>query len=249
LPRHPLTNDPIKGFIKLFGTTARYHHRHEVFRDFIFCSAAALSNQGGRFSQAREDEYLQTINRYVPEDRAAFQQLFALLVQALEPEPRDVLGTIFMNLELGDAWRGQFFTPFEISRMMAELLFSPETEDQLAHGEPISVSEPAVGAGGMVLAVVEAVLKRGYNPAKVIRAHAIDVDRTAALMSYIQFSLWNVPAMVVVGNALTLEEREVWDTPAAVNMLFGGGPVQPLTSGQRSVEVRAKDGPHILKRA
>jgi len=243
------TDDPIKSFVKLFGTTAQYHHRHEVFRDFIFCSAAALSNQGARYSQKREDEYLQTINRYKSEDRAAFQQLFALLVQALEPEPRDVLGPIFMNLDLGDAWRGQFFTPFEVSKMMAELLFNKETEAQLARGEPISVSEPAAGAGGMVLAVVDAVLKRGYNPARAIRAHAIDIDRTAALMSYIQFSLWNVPAMVVVGNALTLEEREVWDTPAAVNAIFGGGPIQPLTSPKCSVEVRAKDGPQTLKRA
>jgi hypothetical protein len=40
------------------------------------------------------------------------------------------------------------------------------------------------------------------------------VDRMAALMCYIQLSLWNVPAEVIVGNTLSLEIREVWYTPA-----------------------------------
>lgn len=44
--------------------------------------------------------------------------------------------------------------------------------------------------------------------------HAQDVDRTAALMCYIQFSLWGVPAVVVVGNTLANEQREVFHTIA-----------------------------------
>ena len=33
-------------------------------------------------------------------------------------------------------------------------------------------------------------------------------------MAYIQFSLWNVPAEVIVGNSLSMELRERWLTPA-----------------------------------
>lgn len=36
----------------------------------------------------------------------------------------------------------------------------------------------------------------------------------AALMAYVQRSLWNVPAEFVVGNTLSLEVREVWWAPA-----------------------------------
>jgi hypothetical protein len=32
-------------------------------------------------------------------------------------------------------------------------------------------------------------------------------------MCYIQLTLWNVPAHVIVGNTLTLEHKEVWVTP------------------------------------
>ena len=40
------------------------------------------------------------------------------------------------------------------------------------------------------------------------------IERLAALMCYVQLSLWNVPAQVVVGNSLTFETREVFYTPA-----------------------------------
>ena len=39
------------------------------------------------------------------------------------------------------------------------------------------------------------------------------------MMCYIQLSLWNIPAEVIVGNSLTLEFREVFYTPSYY--LFG----------------------------
>lgn len=34
--------DHEKAFISLFNQTARYHHRHKVFEDFVSCSVIAL---------------------------------------------------------------------------------------------------------------------------------------------------------------------------------------------------------------
>ena len=205
--------DPEKEFIKLFSSTAPYHHRYETFRDLVFCIAAALRNATPLPSEKIEAEYLRVINQYRPDDRMAFQKLFALLCQALEVAPRDVLGPIFMSLELGESRKGQFFTPPDISKMMAQILLT-DLEEKIARGETIKVQEPAAGAGGMVLAVAEKIIELGHNPAKTMYAHATDVDRTAALMCYIQMSLWNIPGTVVVGNSLSLEVREVWETPA-----------------------------------
>lgn len=42
----------------------------------------------------------------------------------LDPEPRDVLGGLYMELELGNKNAGQFFTPPYISEFMAELISS-----------------------------------------------------------------------------------------------------------------------------
>ncbi|MCW3784423.1 N-6 DNA methylase [Defluviimonas salinarum] len=204
--------NPVKAFEKLFQETARYRHRYELFRDFVFLSAAALHNSACP-DPGREAEYLATVRGYKREDVERLPEMLSLLVAALEPEPRDVLGQIFMDLELGDARRGQFFTPPNVSRMMAEMLVG-DLDSQLAEKPFLTLSEPACGAGGMVLAVVAALVERGVDPARRLWVQAIDVDRTAALMAYIQLSLWNVPAEIVVGNAITLETREVWLTPA-----------------------------------
>ncbi len=57
-----------------------------------------------------------------------------------------------------------------------------------------------------------------------------DIDRLTALMAYVQLSLWNVPAEIVVGNTLSLEVREVWHK---------GEQMENVTSGLNSLKGRA----------
>jgi hypothetical protein len=78
----------------------------------------------------------------------------------------------------------------------------------------ITLMEPACGAGGMVLAFVKVMLSHGHNPAERLWIRAQDIDRTAALMCYLQMSLWHVPGVVIVGNTIACEAREVFYTPA-----------------------------------
>lgn len=66
----------------------------------------------------------------------------------------------------------------------------------------------------MVLAFVKTMLENGYNPAEKLWVQCIDVDRIAGLMCYLQLSLWNVPAKVIIGNTLSMKFREVYYTPA-----------------------------------
>ena len=65
-----------------------------------------------------------------------------------------------------------------------------------------------------MLAFVKVMLSHGHDPAKRLWVQCQDVDRTAALMCYLQLSLWNVPAVVIVGNTLAMEVREAFYTPA-----------------------------------
>jgi len=66
----------------------------------------------------------------------------------------------------------------------------------------------------MVLAFVKVLIDAGHNPAETLWVQCVDVDRLAAMMCFIQLTLWHVPAQVIVGNTLTCEQREVWYTPA-----------------------------------
>ena len=199
-------------FIREFQKLAPHRHRYEVFRDFVHMSAFSMANAWpDTRSESIEAEFETIKAKYSPEEFTGFTRLLALLRELLEPEPRDILGQLYMSLELGNDHTGQFFTPPEVSEMMARMMVSSEGDP--LRGKPfVTLSEPACGAGGMVLAFVKIMIEAKLNPMHRLWVHAQDVDRTAALMCYIQLSLWGVPAAVVVGNTLMNEQREVFHT-------------------------------------
>ena len=208
----PSRDAALAAFKKTFREIAPYRHRYEVFRDFVTMAACSLHN-GLHKDQAREEEYLRIIAGYKKPDQEAIPKLFAQLVTALDAEPSDILGPLYMELEIANKDAGQFFTPPELSELMANLTFG----DMLSKLETqpfITAGEPACGAGGMILALIKVMIAKGYNPSQHIWVQCIDVDRMAALMCYVQLSLWNVPAEIIVGNTLSWDIREVWYTPA-----------------------------------
>lgn len=197
-------------FIKLFTQIAQHKHRFDVFRDFVTMAAISLHNAIYKDEQL-EEEYLKIINSYDREDIDRFPQLLGILIELLEPEPKDVLGGLYMDLGLGSHQGGQFFTPPTVSEMMAKMTYGQDL-DQI--DDFITLSEPACGAGGMVLAFTKELIARGHNPAETLWVQCWDIDRLAALMCYIQLTLWNVPAQIVVGDTLAYEAREIYYTPA-----------------------------------
>ena len=198
-------------FVRLFGEIARHRHRYEVFKDFVTMAAISMHNAINKVD-ALEQEYLAIVGRYEREDRARFPKLLAELVTILDGEPWDALGQLYMELGIQSEHVGQFFTPPDLSELMARLTYG----DALANlTEPfVTVQEPACGAGGMILAFAKVMIESGHNPAEKMWAHCQDIDRTAALMCYLQLALWHIPAVVVVGNTLALEVREMFYTPA-----------------------------------
>ena len=118
-----------------------------------------------------------------------------------------------MSLELGSDHIGQFFTPYEVSRMMVKVTAGDDIP--IPSGQDfITVSEPACGAGGMAIAFTEAFREAGFNPQTQLWASCWDIDPVAARMCYIQLSLLHIPAEVVIGNTLSGKVRQVMYTPA-----------------------------------
>lgn len=209
---HPRRDAALAAFKKTFRELAPYKHNYEVFRDFVTMAACSLHNAVHK-DPVREEEYLRIIAGYKKPDQMAFPKLLGQLIEALDSEPRDILGPLYMELEIANKDAGQFFTPPELSELMANLTFG----DMLGKLETqpfITAGEPACGAGGMILALVKVMIDKGYNPSEHLWVQCIDVDRNAALMCYTQLSLWNVPAEIIVGNTLSWDIREVWYTPA-----------------------------------
>ncbi|HEY3986714.1 N-6 DNA methylase [Cedecea sp.] len=201
-----------KAFITLFNQTARYHHRHKVFEDFVSCSVIALENRLC-FSEERERKYLRIAGSYQKPDMNRMAQLLAHVVNGLQAGFCDFLGQAFMQLDLGDKYRGQFFTPWDVSVMMASVLLG-DVKTLFKQKTFITLSEPACGAGCMVLAVADTLNQAGYALHRHLWFSATDVDPLAAGMAYIQLSLCGVAGEVVIGNSLMNERRRILYTPA-----------------------------------
>lgn len=200
-----------KRFIRLFNEVSRYKSPYTVFSDFVTMSAISLHNAA--FPDAKlEEEYLSMINAYDRKHVDIFPQLLACCVEALE-DPQDFLGSLYMELELGNSHTGQYFTPYSVSQMMVAMLCG-DSCSLLEREDFITLSEPAVGSGGTVIAFAENMLKSGYNPQKQLWVQCVDVDATVAMMAYVQLSLLHIPAEVIVGNSLSLETTRTMRTPA-----------------------------------
>ena len=93
-----------------------------IWRDFCEIAAITISNRVDlTHYDERETRYLAIVKRYTRPQLDAFARAFGTLVDQLEEGIDDVLGRAFMDLELGNKWAGQFFTPFHLCRLTAEL--------------------------------------------------------------------------------------------------------------------------------
>lgn len=203
-------------FIRLVDDMSRSRHRYTVFRDFCELAALALSNTVDRSQyEQREARYLDVIKGYTKDEAACFPQMLACLTLSLEERMHDSLGQLFMALELGNDRAGQYFTPYEVSQLLASMLCGDMQEKCRERGF-VRVMEPAAGAGGMVIALAHTLLDAGINYQQAMHATCIDIDAAAAHMAYVQLSLLHLPAIVIHGNALSMEQWSHWFTPAHV---------------------------------
>ena len=168
--------------------------------------------------EEREKQYLSVIGRYTAEEQKIFPEMMSIVTLALEDNPeQDFLGSLYHYLELHQEQKGQFFTPYNISRFMAEVLFEKnDARRKLEQNNYISVSDPACGAGAMLIAFANAAKRSGINYQKQVLFVAQDIDHAAAIMCYIQLSLLGCPAVVIIGDTLTKPmfhpDNDVWYT-------------------------------------
>lgn len=209
-----------KDFLEIFQKLCYVRSAWEVWNDFLFCSAVSIANVfPTKERENREKEYQDRLYRYRKEEMGKLAELLGCVVMSLEQNPeQDFLGELYHELRLEQVQKGQFFTPYNISRMMAEIQFADGTaEAEIRRKGYINVSDPACGAGAMLIAFANAARSRKINYQSQVLFVAQDIDRTAVLMCYVQLSLLGCPAVVIQGDSLVKpglqEENEIWYTP------------------------------------
>lgn len=227
----PYVSDTCTGIIKGLKSLCDRHSLWNVFEDWLKVCAISISNSvDWNHQEEREAQYLETINKYTPDEQKILVETFSELVVALEREhikggPTDLLGKVFHSLELHNKYHGQFFTPFHICEFMGHIALGDGGEagnavsGALSQKGYVSVCEPCVGSGGMVLGFANAMYKNKLNYCEQMIAYCCDIDIKCVYMAYLQLSLYGIPAVIIHGNSLTLEEWSQWYTP--VYMLRG----------------------------
>jgi len=197
-------------FLKIFNKLIGRYSKWNIWADFITIFACSISNAlDKRHYEEREDLYKNIVKKYNTEELNLFPQLMAQTFLALDIEPeQDFLGKMYMNLNLGNGARGQFFTPYSVCRLMAELSIDNElVEETIKKQGYISVNDPTCGAGATLIAAynkLKKVLRESTsNVQESIILSGQDIDQTVALMCYIQLSALGVAGFVKVGDSLS----------------------------------------------
>lgn len=214
-------------FQDTFKTLCRTRNHWQAWSDFILMSACSISNAVDKdmFVQ-REEMYMQATKKYTTDELESIAQLFAFTALALEENPdQDFLGDIFNTLKLYNEHKGQFFTPYNVAKMMARMLYGNLAAEIKEKGS-VSVADCCCGAGGLLIAVANAAREQSVNYQRDVYFVAQDIDFVVAMSCFIQLSLLGCRGHVIVGNSLAPEppQREnIWHMPMnAIQNLLGG---------------------------
>lgn len=204
-------NDPVKEFIKGLNALDHSWNPREMFRDMMemgYCAWAKLTAPTQERKDELEARYMQIVGRYPDKDTVrAFKPLLEIAQTAVEGGGIDFLGNVSGELEVLNPGAGQFFTPYEVSRLLAQINIFDAPEMIREQGY-VTVCEPAVGSGGIVLAVADELTRLGFQPWFHMLAEVVDVSALAFYMCYLQLTWRGIPAGVIRGDTLRLENYE-----------------------------------------
>ena len=199
---------------------------YTVIADFFEMSAISIRNAVciGKSHKVYEQRYLQIMSKYTEEHFKKFVTALGLLMDDIRKSIdtgflQDWCGELYMESGTSNSRMGQFFTPYSVSQLTAQIsLREDEIAAKLAGNSDavFTIYEPTVGAGGLVIAAIEKLMQLHINYTHNIFVDCGDIDSRCVHMTYLVLSLLGVPAVVRKGDALMLRYTEHWFTPAYV---------------------------------
>ncbi|MBE9117268.1 N-6 DNA methylase [Lusitaniella coriacea LEGE 07157] len=211
-------------FCQKLDTLAYGSSHNEVFRSWAEIAAIAMHQlpyltgcipKGNTF-EAMEAHYLKLAAKQERETLHEFASLLALVQLALAHQWTDFLGAIYFEMEISGKKskqsNGEFFTPYHLSKVAAQLTLLG-CEEVIKQQGYLTISEPACGAGSMLIAACEVIAEKGYAPDKAVFFQAVDINQLCFHMSYIQFASLGLSGIVCHGDTLRNELWKQWETP------------------------------------
>ena len=206
--------------IKLIKQAAYSKSEREVFSDFIEMAAISIANSlPHSCRESKEKRYFDIINAYEKRHQMILFDMFKELVLLLDEHaraggPEDVLGPIFHELCINSSRSSQFFTPQNAANMIGAMTCGVDDLSKFIRKQGyVHIQEPACGSGVMITGICAAMMQKEHNYNNELLVEATDIDIRCVYMTYIQLSLYGVPAIVIHGNVLSCETWSRWYTP------------------------------------
>lgn len=187
----------------------------KVWQAFVMLNAIALSNL---HDQANAPERTRTYNEiarnFTYEEVALMHHLLDVVAIELGKNPdQDFLGEIFMNLGLNNHWTGQYFTPYNICKLIS-MISCQNSVSMIEQQGMFYLNDPACGACATLIAGVNniAYALNEAHPELQWIDHVVvigqDIDPIAGLMGYIQLSILGCCGLIKIGDTFSDPIRE-----------------------------------------
>ncbi len=237
-----VVQNPKKEFMDCFKSLTSNRHLYPVWSDVWELFAITLMNPLTKEMYAsnerlkkvwdeREERYNRIMERYSKDEVQKFVEMFGYMVLEFERHPfQDFAGQTYMELGISNKNAGQFFTPFSICQMMAQMTQDHESlKRNVKERGWYTIYDCAVGGGATLIAGCEQA-DREFNRLDW-RNHVMcmgnDIDITCVNMCYVQLSVLGVAAIVTQSDALMTAEVDfhahpecVWFTPTYFNQVW-----------------------------
>jgi len=180
-----------------------------IFEDWLDLMIYAL--------QRDDPHYLEIVNKYrndKPEGEREidyFCKAFALLQIEMQKTNEDILGQVYMEWNMSNKYRGQFFTPRHVASLMASIL-SPKGK----------ILDPCCGSGVMLIEAIKTMNNEIIDESLFVGQ---DIDITCVKMCALNLLFFNANGYVVWGDSLLMECRKVYQTSRS----YAGGSIRELT--------------------
>lgn len=195
----------------------------QVFYDFVEMFAMEIAIGVGIEAEKRIETFKRTASKYKEEELKHYQGFKSEIMNEFiknngeEIIFQDVLGVLFHELELQNHYKGQFFTPYNVSLTMSKLSLGINGYlNNLENEDFIELGEPAAGAGGMAIASCQIASESNINYSAKMIWRLQDLDLMCVYMSYIQLNLIGAAAVVHHMDTLAMERFDTFYTLAYV---------------------------------
>lgn len=188
----------------------RGYSAYTIFTDFLDLILYAL--------QGDDEQYLKIVHRYPNNKPIGHREIdyFHIAFQLLQYEMRetnnDILGELYMQWNMNNKYKGQFFTPKHIASFMA----------QITNPQRGRILDPCCGSGVMLVEAIKTMKQEDLDNSVF---YGQDIDLTCVKMTALNLCFFNVNGYVIGGNTLLQECNKVYQT---IRSIYGGS-IRELT--------------------